>query len=60
VELKNILSEVTQVQKTKGCIFSLECGILIQYKYKQYYDKQVTQRGDCISEKDSKRRKLKR
>jgi hypothetical protein len=31
------LNEVSWVQKVKGCIFSLICGILAQYKYKQYY-----------------------
>jgi hypothetical protein len=38
--LENIvLSEVSQVQKAKGHMFSLICGILAQYKYKQYYEK---------------------
>jgi hypothetical protein len=40
--LENIvLSEVSQVQKAKGHMFSLICGILAQYKYKQYYENQV-------------------
>jgi hypothetical protein len=40
VELENIIiSEVSQIQKTKGCRFSLICGIQTQYKYKQYYEK---------------------
>jgi hypothetical protein len=43
VELENtILSEVSQVQKAECCMFSLIYGIHIQYKYKQYYEKQVT------------------
>jgi hypothetical protein len=45
VELENIiLSEVSQFQKTKGCMFFLLCGIQIQYKYNQYYERQVTLR----------------
>jgi hypothetical protein len=51
MELKNIiLSEVSKVQKVKGCMFSLICGILIQYQYKQYYEKQVMLRGGHIQE----------
>jgi hypothetical protein len=43
MELENIiLSEISQVQKTKGHKFSVICGILNQYKYKQYYEKHVT------------------
>jgi hypothetical protein len=35
MELENIiLSKVSQVQKAKGCMFSLICGILAQYKCK--------------------------
>jgi hypothetical protein len=61
MELENIiLSEVNQVQKTKGHKFSVICGILNQYKYKQYYEKQVTLRGGHIQEREGKRRKLKR
>jgi hypothetical protein len=38
MELENIiLSEVRQVQKAIGCIFSLICGRKIQYKYKHYH-----------------------
>jgi hypothetical protein len=29
-----ILSEVSQIQKAKGCMFSLICERQIQYKYK--------------------------
>jgi uncharacterized Fe-S cluster-containing radical SAM superfamily protein len=32
MEPENILSEVIQVQKTKGCMYSLICGIWTQYK----------------------------
>jgi hypothetical protein len=40
MELENIiLSEVSQGQKVKGCMFSLLCGIQAQDKYKQYYEK---------------------
>jgi hypothetical protein len=36
MELENIiLSEVNPVQKAKGQIFSLICGIQTSYKYKQ-------------------------
>jgi hypothetical protein len=43
---KNImLSEVSQAQKDKGCMFSLICRREIQYKYKKYYEKQVMLRG---------------
>jgi hypothetical protein len=41
-----ILSEVSQVQKAKGHMFSLICGIQTQYKYKQYYEKQAMLTGD--------------
>jgi hypothetical protein len=38
MELENIiLSDVSQIQKTKGYMFSLMYGIQAQYKYKQYY-----------------------
>jgi hypothetical protein len=34
MELENIiLSEVSQAQKAKGCMFSLICGMQAQYKY---------------------------
>jgi hypothetical protein len=57
MELENIiLSKVNQVQKVKGHMFSLMCGIDTQYKYKQYYEKQVTPREGHIQERDSKRR----
>jgi hypothetical protein len=37
MEQENIfLSEVSQVQKAKGCMFSLICKTKAQYKYKQY------------------------
>jgi hypothetical protein len=43
VEVESImLSEVSQVQTTKGRMLSLICGRQAQYKYKQYYEKQVT------------------
>jgi hypothetical protein len=38
---KIILSKVSQVQKAKSHFFSLTCVIQAQYKYKQYYTKQV-------------------
>jgi hypothetical protein len=37
MKLKNILSEVSQLQKDKGHMFSFMCGILAQYEYKKYY-----------------------
>jgi hypothetical protein len=55
-----ILSEVSQAQKDKSHMFSLTCGRQTQYKYKPYYVKQVTLRGDHIREKEDKRRKLRR
>jgi hypothetical protein len=55
-----ILSQVSQAQKTKCCMFSFICGIQTQYKYKQYYEKQVMLRGGHIQERESKRRKLRR
>jgi hypothetical protein len=46
MDLENIiLSEVSQVQKAKSCMFSLICWVKTQYKYKQYYEKQVTLKG---------------
>jgi hypothetical protein len=61
MELENIiLSEVSQAQKTKGRMFSLISRIQIQYKYKQYYEKQLTLRGGHIRERKGKRKKLKR
>jgi hypothetical protein len=45
MQVKDImLSEVSQAQKDKSHMFSLIRGIQIQYKYKQYYEKQVTVR----------------
>jgi hypothetical protein len=42
MELENIiLSEVSQAQKTKGCMFFLICGIETQYKYEQYYENRL-------------------
>jgi hypothetical protein len=58
MELENILSEVIQVQKAKGCMFSLIYQRQMQYKYKQYHDKQVTLRGGHIREREGKIRKL--
>jgi hypothetical protein len=51
VELEHIiLSEVSQVQNTKGHMFSLVCGIKAQYKYKRYYEtghaKRRSQKGE--------------
>jgi hypothetical protein len=49
IEVENIiLSEVSQVQKIKGHMFSLICGMQDQYKYNQYYEKQVTPKGGHI------------
>jgi hypothetical protein len=43
MQLEDITSsEVSQAQKTKGHMFFLICGRSTQYKYKQYYEKQVT------------------
>jgi hypothetical protein len=40
MEMENIiLSKVSQVQKAKGHMFSLICGLWTSYKYKQYYEK---------------------
>jgi hypothetical protein len=37
MEMENIiLSEVSQVEKAKGHMFSLICGIQHQHKYKKY------------------------
>jgi hypothetical protein len=55
-----ILSEVTQVQKAKDRMFSLICRIQTQYKYKQYYESQVTLTGGHICEREGKRSKLRR
>jgi hypothetical protein len=45
-ELENItLSEISQVQKAKGHMFSFVCEIWNEYKYKQYYEKQIMVRG---------------
>jgi hypothetical protein len=61
-DLENIiLSEVSQVQKAKGPMFSLTCGIQTQYKYntdlykyKEYYEKQVMLRGGHIRDREGK------
>jgi hypothetical protein len=46
MQLEDImLNEINQAQKNKTHIFSLICGRWTQYKYKQYYKKQVTLRG---------------
>jgi hypothetical protein len=43
MELENIiLSEVRQAQTIEGHMFSLIHRIQIHYKYRQYYEKQVT------------------
>jgi hypothetical protein len=40
IERENIiLSEVNQVHKAKGHMFSLICEMLAPYIYKQYYEK---------------------
>jgi hypothetical protein len=49
-----ILSEVSQVQKTKDYMFSLTCGRQTSYKYKQCSEKQVTQRRCYISKREIK------
>jgi hypothetical protein len=42
MKLENIiLNEVIQVQKDKGCTFSLICGIQVQYKYRQNTQKYI-------------------
>jgi hypothetical protein len=56
MELEKIfLSEVSQVQKAKGHMFSH-----VEYKCKQYYEKQVPIRGGQIQVKEGKRRKLRK
>jgi hypothetical protein len=46
MKLENIIfSNVCQVQKAKGHVFFFICETKPQYKYKQYYDKEVYQRG---------------
>jgi hypothetical protein len=61
IELGNIiLNEVSQAQKNKGPIFFLICGIWTQYKYKQYYEKQVTPKEGHIWKKECKEKKLRR
>jgi hypothetical protein len=61
MELENIiLSEISQVQKAKGYMFSLICGIWSQYKYQEYCEKQTTLRGGHILARAGKRRKLRR
>jgi hypothetical protein len=53
MEVENIiLSEVSQVQKAKDCIFSIICRIQTQYKYKQHYEKQVMLREGHIQERE--------
>jgi hypothetical protein len=39
-----IVSEISQIQKSKGCMFSLICGKQNECKHQQYYEKQVTLR----------------
>jgi hypothetical protein len=54
-----ILSEVSQVQKAKSNVFFHIWNIdLIQIQ--QYYEKQVTLRGDHIQAGEGKRKKLRR
>jgi hypothetical protein len=55
-----ILSEVTQAQKEKCYMFSLICGRQTQYKYKQYYEKQVMLREGHYQEWKGKIKKLRR
>jgi hypothetical protein len=46
MKLENIiLSEVNQLQRAKCHMFFLICEIKAQYKYKQYYEKQIMLRG---------------
>jgi hypothetical protein len=46
MQLEDImLNEASQAQKDKECMFSFIYGRQTQYKFKQYYEKQVTQRG---------------
>jgi hypothetical protein len=64
MELENIiLSEVSQVQKAKGHMFSLICGRQIQYKYKLYhiyiciYPEDVSQSGTVRGNKGRRKRR---
>jgi hypothetical protein len=61
MEIENIiLSEVSQVQKAKGCLLSLICGKQTQFKNKPYYEKYIMLRGVHIQDREGKRRKLRR
>jgi hypothetical protein len=61
VELENIiLSEVSQVQKAKVCMFSLICGTQAQYKYNQYFEKHVMLMEGHIQEREGERKKVRR
>jgi hypothetical protein len=58
IELENtILSDASQVQEAKICMFSLICGIQ-RIQIQQYNEKQVTLRGGHIQEGKGKRKKL--
>jgi hypothetical protein len=44
-----MLSEVSQTQKDKGCMFSLISGRQTQHKYKQYYKKTCYAKGKSLT-----------
>jgi hypothetical protein len=59
MELESItLSEVSQVQKAKGCVFPLICGTQTQHKYKQHYEMQLMLKGGHIRARKGKKRRL--
>jgi hypothetical protein len=61
MQLEDImLIEVIKAQKDKGHMFSLICRKQTQYKYKQYYEKQVTLRGGNYQGTEGESRKLRR
>jgi hypothetical protein len=51
--------KLARLKKPKTACF-LSFVKYTQYKYKQYYEKQVTLRGGHIREREGKRRKLRR
>jgi hypothetical protein len=55
-----ILSEVSQAQKTKSCMFSLIWGSTDPIEIQQYYKKQFRLRKSHIQEHKCKKRKLRR
>jgi hypothetical protein len=60
MELANIiLSEVSQVPKARGHMFSLIHGIWAQYKYKQYYKKTGHGKGRSHRRKGGKNKEVK-